>query len=470
MRAETLADGTRKTVLTVVETDHHFLYLPFYYARYKNFFGYLPEEFALDLTPVVARSDKASIERLVSNRLPESSVEFALADPVWLLDDGVRDSTARGCRAAVVAGLITNAAFWAVDHQTHQIRHFADLGRFERVITYGQGTTSYAIASRIHRAAKKLGTVAQFVRPVERGYELVALKNAEPGTVALSPDPLQIAALLSERQGYGIDIALGTTPEYNNVLVTALITRQDVIDENPLVVAGIVRALQRATLLVRLQDPDVLAFARDHFPFGHEAPAALKRASDSQVFPLTLDISEAHWLNAARAFADAHGIEFNDPELRRASETYEASIQYYSRYAEEAAKLELLLPLTERVPSPDSAADAAAARQLTPRRLIPFLVAFTIGAAVAKWLHPVSLLVVPATALLAVFVSSLLKLPRPRVRLILLWMVVVGAGACALIGVESAWEPTATASLVVSVLIALFTLMPVEPGSPAGGS
>jgi hypothetical protein len=378
------AGSPKRTRVEVVQMDRFFLYLPFHYACHRNFFGYVPPQYDVVVRESRGRPDQSSYSELVNRIDAHKDVWFALCDPTFVLHKGL---PSQGVSPAILAGIITNAAFWAINHRSYSVKAFRDLAAFAKVISYQPGTTSYRIAHRIFRDSKSTD-VSQFIETVNIvGDELMRLKKSDSTTLALSPAILEIDALLGSKgsgDDYDIEIALGTTPEYSNVLVTALISRQDVVAAHPALVHGMLKATQRAMILVRFFEEEVITFAKQYYAnFGYRAHGALQRAADADVFPPTIEVSQAHWENAARAAIEADEHKLTAGIEEEVASCYERFIKPYKDLARRAARDEML----------------GLAPPLDPRQsgrcgwLTPLLVGLLVGLcaiAVAEYLHWVS--------------------------------------------------------------------------------
>lgn len=327
----------------IIQMARHFLYLPFYFAASEkiNFFNFLPSRSEIALRTSKLATDSDTYARLMdTGSAINAHVDFAITDPVQILPQYGNSAPVSGSRPVVLAAMITNAAFWAVDRRTHEVAFLRDLAKFDQIIAFKEGTTSYGIAHRIFKDAAKPENILKVDSPTE----LTALTDSNPGTVALSPNLLGIVDLLWEdSRRFNLDLALGTTPEYSNVMVTALVTRSDVIKEAPDVVRGLVRALQRSMTFVRLSAPEVVEFALGYFnePDRRKIEKALQWAADADVFPATIAVSKGHWMNAARAAADSLGLA-HGPDLEKDAVTaFERSIEPYAYLARDAVASEL---------------------------------------------------------------------------------------------------------------------------------
>ncbi|MBZ5680223.1 MAG: hypothetical protein LAO24_08975 [Acidobacteriia bacterium] len=342
-----------KKQIKIVQMGKFFLYLPLYYAVECNFFGYLPEGF--EVTVVLPqqrkdRTDKGVLKCLMDTASEENAgVQYAVCDPTSILAWPLHKTPA----PTLLAGMVTNAAFWAIDRGSREVNFPADLANFDAIIAYDEGSTSYGIARRVYLEAGKTPQIVS----VEPPDELVRLGESALGTIALSPDPLGIEDFLVRRKldGFDIDLALGKTQEYNNVLVTALIGRTDFVlaKENELITLGIIRGLQRAMALVRFADAKVVEFAHNYFERKPQERIlrALQMARDSQVFPSSVEVSEAHWSNAAKAHCFSHGNEYDNASRMKAQEVFATLAAPYTHWATRAVEVEVLNRFRVEVPS-----------------------------------------------------------------------------------------------------------------------
>ena len=303
--------------VTIATAGEHFLYLPLYYAADRNFFDLLPPDYRVEVDSE-SRSDDTACDMLLNTSFEDwRQVFFAVCDPTAVLHYIEEHPMAR---PVVLAGLVTNMAFWAVDRRTHEVRTVADLGAFDTVLAYERGTTSYRIAEHIAREAR----TELKIDVVEMGKEILALPKRPKGTLALSPNILEIDALLAREREFDILFDLGRSAQYTGVLVTALLTRQDVLAKHRALALGLAEALERALALVRWEDPEIIAFAMDRFPaWKGRVKSALERATKCDVFPSTVLIAPGQWEKAVQLHAEAGGRNFDLGAQRRASQLYE---------------------------------------------------------------------------------------------------------------------------------------------------
>lgn len=324
--------------------DKHFLYLPLYYARDRNWFGLIPEKrYGLSIYEMAGRrSDKGAVKALLDPSSENEHVHFAICDPAAAI--GSRGAT-QAQRPVVLGSLITNASFWAIDTESITVNSLGDLAKYDRIISFPQGSTSFAIARQACCSAG-LGdpAIKQKIKPVRPGLELTALmqavrlnRSSEQKAVALSPNLFGIDRLLYDHTMYSIDLELGTTTEYSNVLVTALLSRQDVVDDHPELVSGLLKALQVA--LIHIQGGDHPSYTNDAIveygsqTFGDDqvrVRSALERAMNGYVFPPTVIISPAQWRRSEGIATAAWGSEDSQ------GDSYQVMVEPYSGFARDA--------------------------------------------------------------------------------------------------------------------------------------
>lgn len=322
----------------IATPGEHFLYLPLYYAvEGSNGFGLLPPQYTLVLescNPTSGKpySDDLCYEMLVNTRKADwHDVLFSLCDPVSILAQGGRYPDAR---PVVLGAVVTNTAFWAVDRRVKKpIRILSDLTVFDRILCFEPGTTSYRIAERIRQSSRK--EVELVV--VEMGKEVLGLPGRPQGTVALSPDIMKIGDLLASKQEFEIAFHLSRTQEYSNILVTALISRQDVVKEHRELTDALLAALQRALLLVRYEDERVVAFASGKFIRDKSViERSLRDANESHVIPPSLEVTLPQWQSTVRMYAEATGKAYTKAKRREAVDTYR---EYVEPFADELKEL-----------------------------------------------------------------------------------------------------------------------------------
>jgi hypothetical protein len=409
----------RKRV-TIVETAHHFLYLPLHYALHANCFGCVPSNYEIGLWPAPSKTDREAYKLLMKGRAEGYEyIGFAVADPAELLHD--QDNHL--APPVVLAGLITNSSFWAVDRRTHEVRFLRDLAAFDRIIAFPEGTTSHGIATRIYRDAQKTPAI----QTVEPGKELTLLTDFAKGTIALTPDLLGLDKLLADQSDkYHVDLVLGKTPEYNNVLVTALLSRTDVVNDHPNLVRGLLMAIQRATLLVRIADPEVIRYAMDTYGESESRiTGALRRAADAQVFPATIEVSQAHWENAGRAAADAAARQYDKNEHERVRRMFQSAVNPYKGTVMQAITDDILPRL--KMDLSVNVHRSTRFQQFVEGGALGLTIGALLGVGFATWLQ-VPLLVF-AIAVLAAAIVLTYRLPMNRVlRAIQLFWVFAGVG------------------------------------------
>jgi hypothetical protein len=324
--------------IKIAQMGMHFLYLPIYYAKYRDFFGYIGSEYTIEIITARPSTDAQAFRMLMRGGAPEHpEIHFAILDPTQMLNEEI--IVPAGEAPALLGGMVTNAAFWAIDRGSRKLVRVSDLAQFSKIIAFQPGTTSYSIAHRIYTDAGKTPTIES----VDPGQEWTAL-GLHTDTIALSPDILG-ADIEVETGRYQIDLIVGTTPEYSNVLVSGLLSKRSVVEHHRGLVIGLLSAINHAAALVRNADPSVVEFAFGYFRgvrSQDRVRSALARSNAAYVFPYTIEVIDAQWLNAARAYSHASlpvgpdraaAEEMHD---KRAREVIESCIAPYRSLAREA--------------------------------------------------------------------------------------------------------------------------------------
>ncbi|OAN61010.1 hypothetical protein A8B79_05915 [Balneola sp. EhC07] len=319
--------------IEIVQMASHFLYLPLYVCQEYNFFDLLPPNVKVNVRSSVERTDEGALDDLMSN--PEK-VKFAVCDPSGVLYDNNKASF----RPIPIMALVNNTAFWAVNHGKYNSRTLQDLARYDKIIAFKKGTTSYEIANRIYTSANKKPNI----KSVGSKQELVALRehSDDDSVLVLSNDIVWIDALVKENkdQEFRIDLDISNTPEYHNILTTALLTRSDVIEQDFDIIEAIVAALQKAITLCVFDDERVVKVASRRFENTHEelASSALQRANESSLFPASAKITKAQWVKKCIVSSDARNKKVTNDQILQFEAFYEEKIKPISIRLDNAFK------------------------------------------------------------------------------------------------------------------------------------
>jgi hypothetical protein len=316
----------------IVIADEHFLYLPLYFARHKNFFGLLPRGTQITIERSASYTDKSAFEMLMNEHNPSySDVDFAVCDPATLIFQ-----TPANTYPVVLAGLVTNSAFWVVNHKANLGPRLDSYATFKEIIAFKKGTTSFGIASRIFHGPEKSKSIVT-VNPKE---ELNLLVDSGPTTIALSPDILRIHKLLETKGDvFGIELALADTTEYHGMLVTALLTRRDVLDRKPELARALLQALQIALDAVRDRTDEVVSYAAGRFEEGrHTVEGAMREAERAAVYPAEIRVTQPNWTKLAETAFRSLGHQFDAAAQEKARVCYLTAVEPYEIWASEAVK------------------------------------------------------------------------------------------------------------------------------------
>src|SRR5687767_2880093 len=111
----------------ILQMGKHFVYLPLYYAHSRGFFGHLKEPVSIVIDePLPPYTDTATFDHVMDRSPRHRDFVMCITDPTQAL----QPLSTELHRPAVLATLVTNGSFWAVDHRTRTIKGLRDLGSF----------------------------------------------------------------------------------------------------------------------------------------------------------------------------------------------------------------------------------------------------------------------------------------------------------------------------------------------------
>jgi|GEM_PF-4739718 len=322
--------------IRIVEMSHHFLYLPLYHAlRTDECYGYLPSGYEIDIPrqPMGGRTDEMAMKAL----LERNECDLVVCDPTQIFNTKIKSKH----RPAVLASLVVNTAFWAVNHNTNTIELFTDLGVYDGIIAYRKGTTSYLIAEKIFNLKSREGIEAKdFIQEVDKDNVLTTLQESKPTVGAISPEILDITNLIKlEPSKYSLDLAIGKTPDFSDILTTAIISTREFVDKNRAFVAGFLRAIDRAIRETNRGEQLVMNRALTLFEdkgYPEHIEEAYTLAVDARVFPDSIEVSNAQWMKAAQLFFESSEGKWEEEQQRKAARAFDEYIATYAHIAKDA--------------------------------------------------------------------------------------------------------------------------------------
>jgi hypothetical protein len=328
---------------SILQMESHFIYLPLYYAASKaiNFFGFLPNgtEVTVETTP--QHTDLAVTNALLAahTRSPQQAVPLlAICDPSHTFIGRAKHPT----RPVVLASWIRNGAFWVINHSTNNTHSLRDLGQFDEVIAFREGSTSFGIAKRAMLAA---GRDTSRIRCVDPNMELPDLERLGGNRAALTPDALGLSMLLGRDQRYNIEYEVSKSAEYRGVCITSVLGRMDTVAAHADVVSGVLAGLQRALFAVHSLEDGVIEYASERFNCSREqAERALKLARDNHVYSLNLSMSEGEWLATCIAACDSNGIKIDESIRKESSRMYADCIAPFRHLCQRAMSMAIHTP------------------------------------------------------------------------------------------------------------------------------
>jgi hypothetical protein len=210
--------------ITVMD-NRFFLYLPLFSACRPEVLQRAGIKGHFRVQSAMPRTDEGAINCLAPRLGSEPLAHMAACDPILVLSDKCRKWD-----VVVLGAIVANNAFFAVDHNSLPVEQFEDLAKFDEIVAFGQGTTSYAIATR----AKELSEGGRLrIRETEPFRETEVLtEDVQYNRVILTPNVLEIEQLRETHPTASVELDLGQSPDFSNQIVTALVARRQFVEEN----------------------------------------------------------------------------------------------------------------------------------------------------------------------------------------------------------------------------------------------
>lgn len=327
-------NGANPRKVLISQMSEHFLYLPLYYAKSQDYFGYVDSsQYIIQIREPFEKTDAAVIREVMNAYGESRDVKLAICDPTQIYQFS---EVERG-DIAILSAIISETAIWAIDKDAPPVMHLTDLQSFQNIISYGEGSTTHAIARRIAGPNHTIWTV----NPRQEFRTLLEFESA----VALSPDILYAVQAEKERgRNFRIILPISQTGEYGNVLVTALLGSRAFVVEHPALVQGIIKALHKAIEDIRANDPALIPFASHFFRQDEDViEEALLKANQAAVYASSPIIQQGAWDRASRAYFQSTTIVPSENDIsRRALDVYSQLIEPHSHLANSAIRLRAL--------------------------------------------------------------------------------------------------------------------------------
>lgn len=254
------------------------LYLPLYVAVDR---GYLAKR-GVEVTVVTAGGDSPAFAALAGGQ-----AQFAQGDPTF-----AAVAHERGGPGVVIASVLDRVAFWGITFNS-SIQPFADPAQFRNrtVVTFPAPNTSYVVQQGLaERAGLKLGVNTKITQAAF-GAELGPVQNGM-ADIAMSIEPT-----VSQAEAQGGKIVYSYPDAWGPFLLTGLMTTEDFIKNKPEVVQAFVDAYEEAFRAIHSDPAAVIDTAVKYFPEvkAEVIRTAVKRLTDSRVFPEHARVDQASW-------------------------------------------------------------------------------------------------------------------------------------------------------------------------------
>lgn len=287
-QAGSVSDKRPKIIIN--EAARTLLYLPLYHAQRA---GYFAQE-GVDVEIVTGGSATNAVAAIVSG-----NADIAQADPMY-----APISQSKGADLVVIGQIVGRIGLWALERPGNNLP-FDRIGlNGATIITHPKPMTSHTYAEIALRDNGLKEADATFIE-AKPGTEVATYTAERRAQFIITVEPV-----VSILQGQGAKIVYSWPDAFGDRVFSGLMVRRATLMAKPDVLRRILRAYQHALNDIAAKNPTVTETARIYFPNLAQPVlgAALHRLVDENVFPKSLQISEASWANAVNARREAGEI------------------------------------------------------------------------------------------------------------------------------------------------------------------
>jgi NitT/TauT family transport system substrate-binding protein len=285
-------NNDKLTKVTIAQTSDFFLYAPVYVAIDKGFF----KANGLDVTLTTTGGDEKSWAAVLSG-----DALFAISDPTF-----VAISDANGKGGKVIGNIVNGVPFWGVtfNNGISEFKSPSDLGKYS-VATFPAPSTAFVLQQKMFQDAG----IKPNIRQGSFGTLLTMLK-AKQADIALELEPN-----VSQAQADGAKVLYSLANLYGNFAITGITTTPQVIKDKPLLVKGVVFALQQAINYIHNNPDSACNLLIKRFPEvkPNVAKLALKRVLAEGIIPQSLVTQTAAWGKAIALRKNAGDLKIVKP-------------------------------------------------------------------------------------------------------------------------------------------------------------
>lgn len=272
------SDTRQKVVIN--EAVHTLLYLPLYHAVEGGFFD--AENVAVEI--ITGGTSTNSFAAMLSGE-----ADFSQADPMY-----VPISREKGGQTKVVAQVVGRIAVWGVTMDPQVESMTADSMRNKKISTHPQPMTAYTYTLKTIRDAGLEPDLDVEVIQSMPGTEIVPLLSGQ-ADFAMTLEPNTSRAVVE-----GAHVVLSYPTELGDQIFTALMTREEYIENNRDTVVRVIRAYQHALQDIHANPDAALATAAKYFPQIDACvlELAVDRMIGERVIPESIMIKADSWERA----------------------------------------------------------------------------------------------------------------------------------------------------------------------------
>ena len=277
--------------IVINEAARTLLYLPMYHAISR---GYFADE-GLEVVVMTGGSAANSFAAMMSGE-----AMFALADPMY-----VPIAREKAADAKVVGQVVGRVAIWMVGMDATISTVTPDILRNKTVSTHQRPMSAYTFTTRL---------LNQMNLEIDKDVRLIAGKPGSelPPFLQRSSDfMVSVEPNVSIAVAQGAHVVHSFATEYQDLILSALMSRESTIIHQKELVDRVLRAFERAMKHARENPEESLETCKQYFPQIDEAVAklAVQRLIDEQVIPNTTKISRRSWDKAIQVRIDAGDLQ-----------------------------------------------------------------------------------------------------------------------------------------------------------------
>jgi len=190
--------------------------------------------------------DQAAYSQLMSISDTNKDVDFCVCDPMVI---NLKDYNSENKKPIILAQILKNVPFWAVDHNENCFNDLKDFSSFNQIFSYKEPNTGYYLAKYIHSLCSKTNAINPVKLRDDKGIdEELDFYLTSKSSVVIEADILKIKKYINSTENK-IVFNFPNHKKFKNFCFTVLLTRKDVLktEEGKLETIEILKGLLNAS-------------------------------------------------------------------------------------------------------------------------------------------------------------------------------------------------------------------------------